>query len=529
MVSHLNTIAGGHLHYLLLHHGIEVTRQVQQGTIEVDYAGLHTLQTTILVAFKGVPVGIPMDKEQKHFVEQITTEYLEGQTVGLTNAVIIGTQITNQRGADFSQRRIRNLQEASYGWVELSVDVLAMYVPPYTGSADFEAVVVEAFRHHHKRYMEDLKAGRHRPGSQVEGERGEYFLGINQVNVHSPETALSTHKRNAASNTDGLNNKIFGMAICAVFIISAVGWVCYRSSKRGGTDTEEVIYVDSTGRQFRRESAELMLSGKDPAPNNKNGKVGEVLPTLEVGTTSKKGKLNQKNKEFDGSRMSSSGQQARKEKVMAVSHHSSSTNTTATKTSTKSNSSSGARPQDGASTHTHKPSSSSAGSKPSASRSPATPSDGVSREIVSNSTRSTRVSHGGRVQSASLPKTQADTRLQVSASMRSTRTGVPPTPHGDAAMRASASTRSSRTSVPPTPHGNAAMRTSASTRSSRIGAHPSSSIGDARMRAHSMRASRTTAASLSSDARMQATQSMRPTRTTSGYAHVQASELIRAM
>lgn len=94
--------------------------------MKVEYAGYHPLQVSIFLAFKGVPPNVPLDDQQQLFVEEITADYLEQQTVGITNAVIVGTKITNQRGPDFSQRRVRSLQQASGAaqddWVEFSVD-----------------------------------------------------------------------------------------------------------------------------------------------------------------------------------------------------------------------------------------------------------------------------------------------------------------------------------------------------------------------------------------------------------------------
>lgn len=123
---HQETIAGGQLQYLLLHQAPEVTQQARKGTMKVEYAGYHPLQVSIFLALKGVPPNVPLDDQQQLFVEEITADYLEQQTVGITNAVTIGTKITNQRGPDFSQRRVRSLQQASGAsqddWVEFSVD-----------------------------------------------------------------------------------------------------------------------------------------------------------------------------------------------------------------------------------------------------------------------------------------------------------------------------------------------------------------------------------------------------------------------
>lgn len=186
-LSHKNTISPGNLKYLLLQNAPEVKRQAQQSTIQVEYAGFQPLQTSIFVAFKGIPAGVPMDGAQKLFVEQATTDYLDQQTVGLSNAMVIGTKITNQRGRGFDQRRIRSLQEdsAEDDWVEFSIDVLGMLLPHYVGNADFGDIVDDAFRYDRKGYIEDLKTGRNLPGSQVQGERGDYFLDISNISTRS--------------------------------------------------------------------------------------------------------------------------------------------------------------------------------------------------------------------------------------------------------------------------------------------------------------------------------------------------------
>jgi hypothetical protein len=211
-LSHKATITGGQLQYILLHQAPEITERAQQGTIRAIYAGHQPLQTSIFVAFKGVPAGVAMDNEQKLFLEQVTTDYLDEQTVGFTNVNVIGTKITNQRGPYTTQRHLRSLQEEEAGhddWIELSIDVLAMLVPPYAGKTDFINIVDDAFRYDRKGYIEDLKTGRHRPGSQVHGERGEFFLGINNVNTRIPGSSYTANSGTSYAGIAGATSSEF--------------------------------------------------------------------------------------------------------------------------------------------------------------------------------------------------------------------------------------------------------------------------------------------------------------------------------
>jgi len=261
-LSHKNTISPGNLKYLLLQNAPEVKRQAQQSTIQVEYAGYQPLQTSIFVAFKGIPAGVPMDGAQKLFVEQVTTDYLDQQTVGLSNVMVIGTKITNQRGRGFDQRRIRSLQEdsAEDDWVEFSIDVLGMLLPPYVGNADFGDIVDDAFRYDRKGYIEDLKTGRNLPGSQVQGERGDYFLDISNISTRSRGSTKSDRSVGGTSYagvlaTASSGTTIFGMPktvfllLCVGCIVANAGWIwkfITRTSRKEGIDSRSDLLLDSS-------------------------------------------------------------------------------------------------------------------------------------------------------------------------------------------------------------------------------------------------------------------------------------------
>lgn len=285
-LTHSTTIAGGNLNYLLLSSSDKVTTIVREGALDVEYAGYATLKTSLLVALQGVPAGVALDKEQKGFVEEVATAYAAEQTVGAVDATIVGTTITNQRGPGLSPQNRRNLQNSSAvdGWIELTIDVLAIHVPPYTGAADFGETVLSSFRSKQNDFVDDLKTARYRPDSQVQGDRGEYFAGITNVNVRSVEDAPNggTGDVDGASTGEkiyGLSTAVF-IAICVAVLVFAAVWIWFinRRAKKAGTNEGEVEFVDSTGRKRRRSSVMFMFGGKiPPLTNEETGKVGEVF------------------------------------------------------------------------------------------------------------------------------------------------------------------------------------------------------------------------------------------------------------
>jgi hypothetical protein len=263
-----------------------VATQAQQGTIQAKYAGYDTLKKAVNIALQGVPYGVPMNNEQKLFVEQTTTEYLAENTVGLTNARIIGTNITGQRGPDFVQRRLRKLEADSTeeGWIELSVDVLALSVPPVLASDDLFGIINEAFRGGGEEFVEDLKFARLRPGSPVTGEGANYFVGIKRVSVKDGNPNSGGGSNPNASSMDGPStDKILGVpqsvfiTVCAIGLLGTVTWIWYafcRNKSNGAAP--EVAYVDSTGQRRRRSSVFFGSGGKQSASVKKGTKVGQV-------------------------------------------------------------------------------------------------------------------------------------------------------------------------------------------------------------------------------------------------------------
>ena len=292
-LTHSAAIAGGNLNYLLLSSSDKVSAMVQQGTLDVQYSGHSTMKASILVALQGVPVGRPLDKLQQGFVEEVATAYGAEQMVGVVDASIVGTTITNQRGPGISRRIQRNLQNSSAvdgsgdgsvdGWIELTIDVLAIYVPPYTGAADFGETVLSSFRTKQNDFVDDLKTARYRPDSLVQGERGDYFAGITNVNVRSVEDATNV---GTTEGDGGSTGEVMGLslatlsAICVSLILFAAAWIWFinRRAKKAATNEGEVEFVDSTGRKRRRSSVMFMLGGRIPTPTNEEtGKVGEVF------------------------------------------------------------------------------------------------------------------------------------------------------------------------------------------------------------------------------------------------------------
>lgn len=250
--------------------------------MQVEYFGYEPIKTSISVAYSGVPSGIPMDDLQKQFVEDVTAEYLAEQTVGLTNVAIVGTKITNQRGPGFKQNRLRSLQEGGSGgkWIELSMDVLGILDGPYTGKSNFFDMVDVAFQADDMSYIEDLKMGRHRPGSQVQGARGDYFVDINQILAKHPDDVDSSTPNNnpgsgsangvtdsdsddGSSTILGLNPAVFSI-ICLGLIVIGILYVwyiwCWKSKGDADEAEETQVFVDSKGKQLKPETVKKILT-----------------------------------------------------------------------------------------------------------------------------------------------------------------------------------------------------------------------------------------------------------------------------
>ena len=157
----MSTILPGQVQYLFFQKAPEVTKQAQQGSFPVEYTGYQPLQTSIAIAFKGVPSDTLLDSDQKLFLEETTADFLGRQTLGLTNVIVIAANITKQRGPHFDEGRIRKLQnqQAAEDWIELNVDILGILAPPYVEGADFGSIVEDSFRQDRQMFIDDLKTG----------------------------------------------------------------------------------------------------------------------------------------------------------------------------------------------------------------------------------------------------------------------------------------------------------------------------------------------------------------------------------
>jgi hypothetical protein len=280
---HLDTISGGNLQYILLDHSSDVTSKVQQGALDVDYAGLSTLKASIVLALKGRSVGLALNREQQYFVQEILTAYLAEKTVGLMNAVVCGTSIANQRGPGVGQRQIRSLQDASTGdgWIELTFDVFATLTPPYTAGASFDQVILSPFRSSQKDFITDLQTDIYRPEFQLQGKLGDYFAGVSQVNVRSASDAPPS---GGSVKILGLSQAAFSVVCVAAIVVTGV-WIWCLCRKYRRRNTGEVIYVDSTGARRRRSSVMFLMDGNKGTRTDKGLKIGEVVSTHEVRAT----------------------------------------------------------------------------------------------------------------------------------------------------------------------------------------------------------------------------------------------------
>jgi len=210
-LSHLKSIQSGYLQYLLLEKYPQVTEHAQTGSIQVFYGGRVPIKAEALLAFKGVPSG-PINLQQQLFIEEVTTKYLSEETVGLSNAVVIGAKITHQRGPSFKEERIATTASKSLigkslignkkakgpeskdgrnDWIELRMDVLGTVKPPYSSDVGFNFVVKKAFNQDEAGYIYSLQREHIQLDPQGDDGKADYFVGINQILARLPMAKIT--------------------------------------------------------------------------------------------------------------------------------------------------------------------------------------------------------------------------------------------------------------------------------------------------------------------------------------------------
>lgn len=271
-----------------------------KGDLEVIYGGFLPLDTNILVALKGVPPNLPMDDIQKLYFEQVVTDYLEKQTLGISNAPVIGSKIIHQHGPNFQidtalerrqllratgeqeqnidhHRRLQaeqNNQPAEVqDWIEFNVEVLAQYQPPYSSNAPFKDIVSDAFRYDRDGFIYDLKEGKSRPGSIVQGQRGDFFQGLTHVSTRDPveltggvkNTGRSIGYSQALTTEDsvaGMDRAVF-VCLCIGAIAATLLWLWWyyvreRKEKEDNVNDKEVFeFTDSSGHHHKVDTKAL--------------------------------------------------------------------------------------------------------------------------------------------------------------------------------------------------------------------------------------------------------------------------------
>jgi Ubiquitin interaction motif len=253
-ITHLNTIAGGNLEYLVYQYNDDLTNRIQRGNLDAQYSGRTTITATVLIAFKGTPIGELLDSEQQRFVETITSSFIAEGLVGLTNVNVVGSKIIYQNGPGVSSsRRLQEISSQADNWIELTVDVLATLTPPYKGNVEFDELVLSSFRNSREDYIYDLKNYRFRPGSLVEGKRGDYFMNITQVSARKSEDGQAPGRGSVlpkGSTGFGTINSIIFSSICVALLVLGIVWVVKRRKRVNAKDNSEGIFV--TGKARRR-------------------------------------------------------------------------------------------------------------------------------------------------------------------------------------------------------------------------------------------------------------------------------------
>mmetsp|Transcript_14723 Transcript_14723/g.16858 ORF Transcript_14723/g.16858 Transcript_14723/m.16858 type:complete len:761 (+) Transcript_14723:138-2420(+) len=304
-LSHLKSIQSGYLQYLLLEKKNQVTKYAQTGSIQVSYSGLEPKKAEILLAFKGVPKG-KINTEQKLIIEEITSKYLSEETVGLSNAVVLGAKITHQRGPGFKEERFsiasKNLiasrtakgesesKGSRKGWIELRMDVLGTVKPPYTGDIKFEFVVKKAFNQDEEGYIYNIKRERTQLDSQGVNESTDYFLGINQVLARLPNKAINVKPENKEKIL-GLSEWHFISACTGLLIAGILSYlyVLRRTARTKGKkltgESQMLAKLNErkSSRTFASSNITLTSSGNTVATVSSNGTFpsgGMTFPTV---------------------------------------------------------------------------------------------------------------------------------------------------------------------------------------------------------------------------------------------------------
>jgi hypothetical protein len=296
VVNHRNTISPGNVKFLLLQQASNVTEWMHQGRLEIEYVGMETMTAQILLTLEGISGTTTnsdiLNDEQKHYIEDVITSFLEEMTMSQSNAVVLGANITSQRGhgSDHVDDN-RSLKQMNNCWVELSVDVFAAYSSPYTGNVQFEMIIISSFRSQASDFIYDLTTRHYLPDSKVKGASSEIFSrGIHQILVSSLTNPIQNETKGGGppngemtlTSLYGLDSFVFvGLCCGVIFLMCAWLCICTTKSKSDPMESNGIILIDSSGKRRHRASVIFRNAVDLKSSTNQKGllnqKVGEAV------------------------------------------------------------------------------------------------------------------------------------------------------------------------------------------------------------------------------------------------------------
>jgi Zn-finger nucleic acid-binding protein len=295
VVNHRDTISQGTVQYMLLQQASNMTEWMHKGKIEIEYSGMETIMATILLKIEGASAidgggSKTMNKEQKKYTEDVITSFLKESTMSQSNARVLGSNITSQKGSNEKDRDV-DLSVKQINWIELTVNVFAIFSPPFTGSIKFDMIVISSFRSQASDFIYDITTRHYLPGSIVKGKSGEFFEGITQILVTSPSSPTSPVRNvtnggpnnlsdNLTSSLYGLDNFILaGICFSVIFLMCVWICICNQKSRSDHIQSDGIILIDSTGKHRNRSSVIFLHVDQNSRTNQERQKVGEALLT----------------------------------------------------------------------------------------------------------------------------------------------------------------------------------------------------------------------------------------------------------
>jgi len=280
--SHLDNVSSGIVEYSIYKLQGNITQALGSDTLQVVYGGNLTLTSQVLLAMKGVPVGVTMNDVQKRFLGQEVANYLSLQLSGVEAPYVLGAEIIKQRGPDSAAGKVgtRRLAEAitQDDWIEVTVEILTLYTPPLDIISKFDYVVLGAIRKDPNQFIKGLVRGHEQPGSLVEGSEGQFFSDIYLIKFNHAGDVTRAILAPTSEEVMILGiRRVWVMVICGgIILLTLLSWIIVlRKMKRT---------MHAASEQQLLQAAALSQTLQPPSAfSSKGGKAGSSRAS--IGTT----------------------------------------------------------------------------------------------------------------------------------------------------------------------------------------------------------------------------------------------------